>query len=241
MYKQISENEFNKLLNSYEQGGTYQKKKLKNEDVFLDKIFSTPLYGKVLNIDTKKIVSELQKYEFHDAGVEGENDIGVISFQTYNLNVLNDKRFEYLKELLMDEFYLFTKEHMRYTNEFEITTSWFNAAVKGQSTNWHNHNNCMYSAVLYLQTDENSGKIAFNEHDKKRFKLAVKDYNVLNSPEWKIKPVDGLFIIFPSELYHKAQENESDIIRHSLAINFLPTGLLGGVHTDSHAIIKVEK
>ena len=27
MYKQISENEFNKLLNSYEQGGTYQKKK----------------------------------------------------------------------------------------------------------------------------------------------------------------------------------------------------------------------
>ena len=27
MYKQISENEFNKLLNSYEQVGTYQKKK----------------------------------------------------------------------------------------------------------------------------------------------------------------------------------------------------------------------
>ena len=27
MYKQINENEFNKLLNSYEQGGTYQKKK----------------------------------------------------------------------------------------------------------------------------------------------------------------------------------------------------------------------
>ena len=27
MYKQISENKFNKLLDSYEQGGTYQKKK----------------------------------------------------------------------------------------------------------------------------------------------------------------------------------------------------------------------
>ena len=26
MYKQISEDEFNKLLNSYEQGGTYQKR-----------------------------------------------------------------------------------------------------------------------------------------------------------------------------------------------------------------------
>ena len=29
MYKQINENEFNKLLDSYEQGGTYQKKKSK--------------------------------------------------------------------------------------------------------------------------------------------------------------------------------------------------------------------
>ena len=27
MYKQISENKFNELLNFYEQGGTYQKKK----------------------------------------------------------------------------------------------------------------------------------------------------------------------------------------------------------------------
>ena len=27
MYKQISESEFNKLLDSYEQGGTYQKNK----------------------------------------------------------------------------------------------------------------------------------------------------------------------------------------------------------------------
>jgi|TARA_B110000261_G_scaffold113739_1_gene127030 hypothetical protein len=29
MYKQISKNKFNKLLDSYEQGGTYQKKKSK--------------------------------------------------------------------------------------------------------------------------------------------------------------------------------------------------------------------
>ena len=52
-------------------------------------------------------------------------------------------------------------EHMRYTNQFKITTSWFTKALKGQSSNFHNHNNSMYSAVLYLQTDENSGAISF--------------------------------------------------------------------------------
>ena len=207
---------------------------------FLYNAFSTPIYGKVLNIDTKKIVSQLQKYDFHNAGFDDFLDVKEIAAVSNSLNVLNDKKFKDLKKVLMNEFYLFTKEHMRYTNQFKITTSWFTKALKGQSSNFHNHNNSMYSAVLYLQTDENSGAISFNKHENKRFDLEVQDCNILNSPEWKITPVNGLFLIFPSEIYHKVQENKSDIVRHSLALNFLPTGLLG--HTaDSRAKINVEK
>ena len=212
-----------------------------NGHTFTYNLFSTPLYGKVLNIDTKKIVSQLQKYDFHNAGFGSKlNDTKEIADQSNCLNVLNDKQFKDLKKVLMNEFYLFTKDHMRYTNQFEITTSWFTKTLKGQSSNWHNHNNSMYSAVLYLQTDENSGTISFNKYENKRFDLEVQDCNILNSPEWKITPVNGLFLIFPSEIYHKVQENKSDIVRHSLALNFLPTGLLG--HTaDSRAKINVEK
>ena len=213
-----------------------------SEYTFTYNLFSTPLYGKVLNIDTKKIVSQLQKYDFHNAGFGSMlNDTKEIADQSNCLNVLNDKQFKDLKKVLMNEFYLFTKDHMRYTNQFEITTSWFTKTLKGQSSNWHNHNNAMYSAVLYLQTDENSGTISFNKYENKRFELEVQDFNILNSTEWKIGPVNGLFLIFPSEIYHKAQENKSDIVRHSLALNFLPTGLLGRTSADSHAKINVGK
>jgi uncharacterized protein (TIGR02466 family) len=204
-------------------------------------LFSTPVYAKVLNIDTKKIVSQLQKYDFHNAGFDDSPDVKEIAAASNCLDVLNDKKFKDLKKVLMNEFYLFTEEHMRYINEFKITTSWFTKSIKGQSSNWHNHNNSMYSAVLYLQTDENSGAISFNKYENKRFDLEVQDFNILNSTEWKITPVNGLFLIFPSEIYHKTQENKSDIVRHSLALNFLPTGLLGRTSGDSHAKINVEK
>ena len=208
---------------------------------FLYNAFSTPIYGKVLNIDTKKIVSQLQKYDFHNAGFDDFPGVKEIAGASKRVDVLNDKKFKDLKKVLMNEFYLFTEEHMRYINEFKITTSWFTKSIKGQSSNWHNHNNSMYSAVLYLQTDENSGAISFNKYENKRFDLEVQDFNILNSTEWKITPVNGLFLIFPSEIYHKAQENKSDIVRHSLALNFLPTGLLGRTSADSHAKINVGK
>ena len=37
MYKTISENKFNELLNSYEQGGTYQKKKITESKMIIER------------------------------------------------------------------------------------------------------------------------------------------------------------------------------------------------------------
>ena len=141
----------------------------------------------------------------------------------------------------MKEFHLFASDIMKYTNKFEITTSWFTKTTKNQSCQFHNHNNCMISGILYLQTNENSGNIVFENFSNERYKLEVDDYNVYNSTEWGLAPVDGLLVIFPSEVYHKIIENKSDTTRYSLAFNVVPTGLIGNLDTDSHVKIKVEK
>ena len=142
----------------------------------------------------------------------------------------------------MKEFSLYASGVLKYTNEFEITTSWFTMSTKGQSSNFHNHNNCMMSAVLYLQTNENSGNIIFENFSNSRFALHIEEYNVFNSPQWFLKPEDGLLVIFPSEVHHKIVENESDTTRYSLAFNLIPTGLLGVESTDANCVkIKVEK
>ena len=203
---------------------------------FIEPLFSKPVYCTHLNIDTKKIVSMLEEYSFDDSGRHVWVDF---TSQTKSLYILDDKKFDFLKNELILEFYSFTQEHLRYTNKFDITTSWFTKALKGQSSSYHNHNNSMFSAVLYLQTDENSGDIQFRNFENRRFQLNDEEGNLFNSTDYSIKPTNGMFLIFPSEVWHKIAQNNSDITRYSLAINFLPTGFMG--YLDSQAKIKVEK
>ena len=91
----------------------------------------------------------------------------------------------------------------------------------------------------YLQTDENSGDIKFQNMETIRYQLNYEQGNLFNSIEYEIKPTNGMFIIFPSEVWHKITQNNSDITRYSLAMNFLPTGFMGFL--DSQTTIKVDK
>jgi len=209
-------------------------------------IFSKPLYSKFTDVDTKKIVSMLDEDGFHDEYNNTKPDVGNRSFISNSIHILEENRFKFLKDKLMKEFYLYASDVMKYTNEFEITTSWFTRATRGQSSNFHNHSNCMMSGVLYLQTSENSGNIVFESFGNERFALHSEEYNVFNSPRWSLKPEDGLLIIFPSEVHHKIAENKSDTTRYSLAFNLIPTGSLGVGSADDILFpdsvkIKVEK
>ena len=64
-------------------------------------LWSKPVYAKKLNFDTKKIVSKLEKYEFVEAGVEGENTAKDILSATKNLNVLDYSYRKYYQVMLL--------------------------------------------------------------------------------------------------------------------------------------------
>ena len=158
-----------------------------------------------------------------------------------NKNVLEDEKLRFVKDKLVEEFDLFSSDIMKYNNEFEIVTSWFTRCKEGQSSDFHNHNNCLLSGVLYLQTDENSSNIKFQNFDNRRYQMIIEEYNIFNSVEFRLKPKDGLLIFFPSEMWHKIEENKSHNTRYSLAFNLLPVGLIGNDKSDSHMKIKVER
>ena len=80
---------------------------------------------------------------------------------------------------------------------------WFNVNPRGAYHSWHSHGKAVTVGVLYLQTPLNSGDIEFRV-----------DKNVSS-----ITPYPGLLLIFPAELEHRVQANESDENRISLAFN----------------------
>ena len=204
--------------------------------VFTDIAFGKPIYSSLLNVDTDKVVSIMKKeYGFSEAGYDNDF-IDNITSTSSKKNVLENEKLKFLKDLLLEEFYRFSFDVMKYSNEFRITTSWFTKSEKGESSHFHNHNNCMYSGVFYLQAEENSGDIEFTTYDDSRWVLEKTELNDFNSVVWNWKPKSNLLLIFPSEIYHRISKNNADSTRYSLAFNLVPTGIIGSESSDSHYV-----
>ena len=200
-------------------------------------LFGKPVYYNQLNIDTKKIVSMIDNprkpYEPKGNGVYRFENAG-----SESLHVLEEDKFKFLKDIILNEVHSFMNDTMRYTNKFKITTSWFIKIDDGEGAQLHSHLNTMLSGVLYLQTPPNCGDIVFQNLNDRRFNLVPDEYNMLNCREWIFTPKEGLLLLFPGELYHKVKVNESKQARYSMSFNIIPTGLIGDETSDSHMVLK---
>jgi len=203
-------------------------------DVTILPLFSKVIYANDLNIDTTKVLKEL-KENFETSGYKYLTDGNLnISLVGSNKSILENKNFRSLKIIIEKEFKKYAQNVLRYENKFKITTSWVTKSKPNQESNYHNHNNCMFSGVLYLKADENSGGIDFLNFENNRFLLKAKDYNIFNGRNYTLDAKQGRILFFPSEMYHKILKNKSQEDRYSLAFNFMPIGNIGNLKDDSH-------
>jgi len=203
-------------------------------DVTILPLFSKVIYANDLNIDTTKVLKEL-KENFETSGYKYLTDGNLnISLVGSNKSILENKNFRSLKIIIEKEFKKYVQNVLRYENKFKITTSWVTKSKPNQESNYHNHNNCMFSGDLYLKADENSGGIDFLNFENNRFLLKAKDYNIFNGRNYTLDAKQGRILFFPSEMYHKILKNKSQEDRYSLAFNFMPIGNIGNLKDDSH-------
>lgn len=203
--------------------------------------FAKPIYLTNINFDYNKVVLLIEKINFQSSGSKNQKYLNVenISQASEIKDTLKNKKFYFLKKLIMIEFNKFKKEYLKYENNFKITTSWFTKTLPNQTSNYHNHKNCMFSGILYIQANENSGGINFiNYNNNSSFQINCKEYNQYNAADYTIFPKNGLLIFFPSEIHHKILKNNSNNIRYSLAFNFFPTGYLGDGDSSINLMVK---
>lgn len=82
-----------------------------------------------------------------------------------------------------------------------INRFWFNLNEPGNYNDWHHHGSRETVGVIYVKTDDKSGDIVFEDGTQ-------------------ISPQIGDFIIFPSEINHRVDINQSNNLRISIAFNF---------------------
>jgi len=182
------------------------------------------LFPKVVYVDNfefnkEKIILEIDKIKFKKPPRDN---------QSICLQILEEKIFNDLKKPLMNKFYRYAHNILKYTNQkFAISTSWITKTLPGKDSEIHRHRNSMFSGVLYLKTSPREAKIKFWDKQKEGFYLVPSEYNLYNSERYILGFSEKNLIFFPSELQHKVEINNTDINRLSLAFNIIPIGKFG--------------
>ena len=172
---------------------------------------------------------KLQTWEKANQALDSMSDTNK-SLQSEDLYILEKNELFFLKNKIIDAFSDYKNNVMRYENtDFKITTSWLTKTEYGQKSNYHNHGNCMFSAVFYINQSDNSesGNIVFTKYENKRFNIKPVEHNLFNSETWTFNPQKHDLIIFPSETYHRVKTHLLKENRYSLALNFMPVGHIG--------------
>ena len=135
--------------------------------------------------------------------------------------ILNNSELLFFKDMIMCEFNKFKNLIMRLDDTtFEMTTSWFTKTPKECSSDFHTHNNSMFSGVFYF---DDSSDLQFQDYSTRRFYTLPNEWNDYNCDTYSIQPKKNMIVFFDSRLYHRVTPNNDDMTRYSLAFNFIPT------------------
>lgn len=197
------------------------------------KLFPTPVYRSKINVDTLTYHKLTHGFEWEKEDRYG-GDI-ITHKETKERHILDLPQFSGLKKQVQSHIDTFAFEVLGVQKDltWEITASWVNQNDKGDYSTMHTHANSLISGVMYLNVDEKSGGIAF--HKDPSYKNLWADTLCLDfegNSDFVIDasvfiPAQFDILIFPSTLRHSVLINESDILRHSLAFNAFPRGILG--------------
>jgi uncharacterized protein (TIGR02466 family) len=156
-------------------------------------------------------------------------------FITENVTLLDDPNCLEIKNKILNAFndYAYNLLKIKPETEFYITTSWAVKFLPGGSAHEHSHTNSLFSGTLYLKAAEDTGQITFHNYQKylnfssPTISLEFTEQNIFNSSTWSITPVENQIIIFPSNLMHSVDMNNSKDDRISVAFNLFARGNFG--------------
>ena len=105
----------------------------------------------------------------------------------------------------------------------KLSNIWANINDKDCGNRVHVHPNSSISGTIYLQTDENSGKIVFLNEDSpmKHYNFHAGDNSNLFYKNVSYQPKNGMIIFFPSWIPHYVETSRSEMPRISMSFNLM--------------------
>jgi len=114
---------------------------------------------------------------------------------------------------------------LKVSNQIQITTSWFTKVPPNGKGTPHTHTNSWWSGVYYFRDSMSPIKFEKFASGIDVFTKGI-EQNEFNSFAFYAVPKKGTLLLFPSELIHSIQKNDTEFDRCSLAFNIMPKGLI---------------
>lgn len=164
------------------------------------------------------LIEWIYNYQKNTDGVNYSNRGG---WQSPSDFYLSDSFTEFADYILQNSLAALT----HYNLEFKLSNMWININRKGDYNLIHDHPNSIISGVLWVKTPKNCGVLRFESpHSFTQYLLldnidceVAKEQNYYEN--YIFNPKEGTMIIFPSDLKHGVEPNESDEDRISIAFN----------------------
>jgi len=187
-------------------------------------LFPSPLGIFNVEEDCSGLKKIITNYEF----VRADESSSDKSYITTDLNILEN--FSKEKDIIIKYFNIYKNELFKLEDQnFQMTTSWGTKTEPEGYSQFHNHQNCVYSGVFYFD-EIPGGNLEFESYGIYPRQIILNDpteWGVFNSRSWILPAKQNLLVFFPSYLYHRITKNTSSKSRYSLSFNFFPIGSFG--------------
>ena len=141
------------------------------------------------------------------------------SMGTYDL--MYDETFSDINNKITEHVNIFAKT-FESDWKYRIKNAWFNIAQKNQYQEYHNHSDCVFSAVYYVSLPSGSGEIVFKSKEDDMVSLRnIVEFNKFNSTYMSLQPKERTLLIFRSSLQHMVKMGTNKKPRISVALNFM--------------------
>ena len=186
-------------------------------------LFATPYFrGSLAEYITDEQVAFIKSLTMQ------QNQTNLIS---ENLYIFEEPELAQIKAGVQEALDVFAKEVMGIEQKLYVTQSWSLINNPGIGMHTHAHSNSLVSGSLYF-TDlpEPVSRMVFDKNIMyRRIELnPMPDrQNIYNTPVNTVTPKKHDILLFPSELNHLVEPNQSAVPRHSIAFNCFIRGSLG--------------
>lgn len=194
-------------------------------------LFSSPLFSIETGLkknELKKLETKLKKEKtIHSPINKISENPKQNSFHTGVEGVLQKEEYETLKDVVIKSIRFINDTYFKYKTNFIISKSWVAWASSKSSCTTHRHHNCFLSGVVYIKAKEECGDIEFENFNHRDISVEPRHKDTLyNVERFWVTPTPGLLLLFPSNMYHKVHENNSNEDRISVSFDVMPTSFL---------------